>query len=343
MRASAANTALVIIGSLLVIMAPVWLGIVAPALKVVAGDFDYVYFYEGTLNLTAASQNALPVALKQVVLSRADLSSPKVSAVREQLNLYNKSTLANLDRAVHFLAMDRKTGELTKSRGCDAATGYYIVFPFNSPKTSVPVWIQRARAAVKAKFVKQDKIGGVSVYRYDLDYHNLPCAPPPGFGATVKAGDIGGLEMPPDTVLQATYSATGKASYFVEPVMGSIVDIRNVVDVVNIKVQGPGFLAINAVYRLNYSLNKYSIGVATTFAKEEISKLRLQFVYMPMGLFLLGVALGLIGYFVGTKSASEETNPNEDTKPNEDARSDIDADSADEKTGGMEEESNKEG
>lgn len=307
MRASAANTALVIIGCLLVITAPVWRLGIAPALKVVATDFDYIYFYDGSLDVyTGGALSAIPAALEQRVLSRNDLSTPAVSAVREGLRLYDKRNSAEVEKQTHYLAMNRKTGELQKARGCERATGNYIVFPFNSPKSDVPVWVERAKVAVKAKFAKKDKVGGVSVYRYDLEYHNLPCPPPPGFAETVKTSDVvslmpPGFTMPPGDSLEASYVTAGKASYFVEPAMGSIVDVRGLEQSVSIKLSGSGFAATSLVFSFKCSLDKNSVTTATLFAKDEIAKLRLQFVSIPLGLLVFGVVVFLVGFFAGTK------------------------------------------
>ncbi len=282
------NLALVIAGCVLVIMSPIWRLVVAPALKVVAGDFDFVYFYEGSLLVhSGPTESTTPTALEQFVISRPDLSSESVSAVREQLRLFDKRTQADLDSATHYLAMNRQTGELRKAKGCKSASGFYIVFPFNSPKGDVPVWIQRARAAVKARFVKEDTVQGVKVYRYDLEYHNLPCSPPPGFSNTVSVGDViaqlpEGFSAGAADPLAATYPTAGKASYFVEPRMGSIADIRNVEESVAMKIQSSTLSATSLVYRLQYKMNSSAVKTASTFARDEASKLRLQTAWIPI-------------------------------------------------------------
>jgi len=48
-RKSKANLAPVITGCMLLVLAFAWRFAIAPSIKVVAGDFDQLYFYEGVL------------------------------------------------------------------------------------------------------------------------------------------------------------------------------------------------------------------------------------------------------------------------------------------------------
>ncbi|MBM3708748.1 MAG: hypothetical protein FJW69_10520, partial [Actinobacteria bacterium] len=61
-KRSRANIALLAAGCLLVLLSPIWRFAIAPAVKVVANDYDELYFYEGNMTtfVNAPSLPALP-------------------------------------------------------------------------------------------------------------------------------------------------------------------------------------------------------------------------------------------------------------------------------------------
>jgi hypothetical protein len=89
----------------------------------------------------------------------------------------------------------------------------------------------------------------------------------------------------------------------VEPHMGTIVETRGDESVsLSARAAGDRLIVTRVLNRLEFAQNKVSITSAARFAREEVSKLNLQFVYLPLGLLGLGLAILAIGFFAGVKA-----------------------------------------
>ena len=66
------------------------------------------------------------------------------------------------------------------------------------------------------------------------------------------------------------------------------------------KVQSGTLSSTSLVYRLQYKMNVNAVKMAATFARDEVSKLRLQTAWIPVGLIFFGIAIILVGLLAGT-------------------------------------------
>jgi hypothetical protein len=99
-----------------------------------------------------------------------------------------------------------------------------------------------------------------------------------------------------------SYIAAGHADVFVEPRSGTPVDRRGVDEAVSVAVTvaGKGTPSVTRLlYSLSYSASNASVQDAVSLARDEIAKLRLQFVYIPLGFLLFGIAVFAVGAFAG--------------------------------------------
>lgn len=105
-----------------------------------------------------------------------------------------------------------------------------------------------------------------------------------------------------DEIYQADYKANASIYFLTEPVMGNIVDVTNgELDILlNIEKPESGFKVSKLILKMNFSKNPESVGKATVFARDELSKRTLQYTYIPIGLLILGLIVSTIGLFAGT-------------------------------------------
>lgn len=319
-KVSRANLVLLAAGCLLLLMAPIWRFIAAPAIRVVAGDFDLLYFSEGTLTtyVNPPGSPAVPtdeplersVVLEERIFSRPDLSSGKVSAVQIDSRLYDFDTGDDIYVDQGIYTLDRKTGENVDAPGADRfRTGYNIVFPFNSPRSTVPFWNEQIQKVQDAGYVEDSTIEGVHTYRYSVSYRNQPMAAPPrGFEGDMTGGQLKEVLSRPELLVddaspvEPEYTSTGEMELVVEPKMGTIIS-AGFAEAVSMTVSDPGgsFRETRLIYRMDCSRNQQSTMAAAKFAEDEVSKLRLQFLYIPLGFLALGLATLAVGAFAGIR------------------------------------------
>ena len=316
-----ANLALLIAGCVLLVLALAWRFAIAPSVKVVASDFDQLYFYEGTLTtyinppglpVPAGGMPARkPVIVESRVFSRFELCTPGTSVVEEDTRLLSRETGEEISKFKRVYAIDRKTGEMVKGRGSDSDRGgYYIVFPFNTPRARVPVWSELTGKTHQANFGKDSKLEGLPVYEFALEYHNEPVAKAPeGSPAELTGRQLKDILQMPDlsisdeAIVKPSYLGGAVADFSVEPNMGTIARMGGAQQTVSLQAggEGSGFMVTRLLYRLEFSQTKNSVTQTVTFAREEVSKLRLQFLYIPLLLLALGIACLLVGLFAGIK------------------------------------------
>lgn len=328
-RLSRANLALVIAGAALIIMSPVWRFGVAPAIKVVANDFDSLYSFDGTATAFLTPMSGLvdvtvPVLVEQRLSGRPDLSTPKISAVQENVRTLAINTGEELPAHERIFTVDRRTGELVKASGADRVrSGFYIVFPFETPEEDLPYWVEQAGRAETARFAGNDRVEGLSVRVFEVEYHNVPVDAPEGFpwemtGAQLKTMlGMPGLNVAEGDSLPLTYLASGRRTVLVEPKAGTPVQLENVEESVSLAAGKPGggYSFTRVISSLRYSQSGESVKQAVAFAKDEVAKIRLQFTWIPLGLAALGIAVLLTGAFAGIRFISESCEPEDTAAP----------------------------
>lgn len=320
-KKSRANVALLIAGCVLVALALAWPFAIAPSIKVVATDFDQLYFYEGTLTtyinppgqpIPAGGMPARKaVLIERRVFSRFELSTPGTSVVEEDTRLLTRETGEAITKSKRVFAIDRKTGRMVKYKGSDSDRGgYYIVFPFNTPHAGVPVWSELTGKTNNAQFSKESKLEGLPVYEFTLEYHNEPVAKAPeGFPAELTGRQLMDmLQMPAlsvgdEAVVKPSYLGGAVADFSVEPKMGTITQVPSAQQTVSVQAggEGSGFIVTRLIYKLEFSQTKNSVTETVAFAKDEVAKLNLQFLYIPLLLLALGIACLLVGSFAGVR------------------------------------------
>jgi Porin PorA len=317
LRRHRANLVLVVAGCVLILLSPVWRFAVATALKVEPTDLEQVLYYDGSLTdyvnppgqPPAGTQPVVTaVRIDRTILSKPLLSTSSVSVVEVETRLVAQTR--DLSDVTHSYTLDRKTGEMVDSPKADRSrTGYYIVFPFNAPRGEVPFWSELTGKTHPAEFEKEDAVYGLPVYIYTVSFGNQPVVEAPaGFPASLDGAALKEMLSMPDLSVADTetvtlsYTASSTVELKVEPRMGNIVETRGEESVsLSAKDAAGSLIVTRALNKLEFNLNQTSVKASAQFAREEVSKLNLQFVYLPLGLLVLGLGIVLIGLFAGIK------------------------------------------
>jgi hypothetical protein len=313
-----ANLALFIIGLVLIVMAPVWRFAVAPAIKVVATDFDRITFSAGTLATyvnppggarIGVTPLSTPVTLQQRAFNPIGKSTTDVALLQIDSQLIRSDDRVRLSQVTHKYAIDRITARQVPGHGSDInRTGYYYVFPFDTPAADIKVWDNLSETARTAMFVRKENGYGINVYAFTMKYGGQSVPAPPGFPARMTGAQL--KAVLPETqaalgdadVLNISFKGNLTTEFLVEPVSGSLVGVKSNGQSVFMSVEDTtrGLSFTQVVYKLDYSENTTSLQAGANFAKDEIAKINLQFIYLPLGFLLLGIACTLIGLFAHT-------------------------------------------
>ena len=189
--------------------------------------------------------------------------------------------------------------------------GYFLVFPFSTPKSDIPVWDDATGRPQVGVFKGQTKYAGVNAYIFREDYSDQPLAsPPPGFpvrmtGSQLKqmlGAQVAGVADA--DAITAEYRGSLSAEFLVEPVSGSLLGTRvaSRSESVLFKDQANGLALGRDVEKLDVNETVTSLSGGASFASDEIKKIRLQSEYIPLGLLALGIACAIIGAFAGVKN-----------------------------------------
>lgn len=322
-RRTKPNLILVVVGLTLLILAPCWRFIIAPAMRVVPTDFDLFRQFSGIITVFAnppgepvvgGTPMEIPVLIERVILSRPDLSTSGISSVDVDTVVMDHNTGETLYESDQALSIDKKTGELSGVDSESDASGHLILFPFDTPEGVVPVWFEPAAESFDAQYIGHKTEEGLDLLEFKLELSGEAIQTPSGYpdqytGAELKES----LSMPElgiaDTaVCPAVYQANASFSFLVEPVMGTIVGLNGgELDLLLTATQSESeFKITKLVRKLNLSSTSFSVTESLTYAKDELSKWKLQYTYIPIFYLALGTVLLIIGLFVGTKEKKEK-------------------------------------
>ncbi|MFC3503308.1 DUF3068 domain-containing protein [Micromonospora krabiensis] len=185
------------------------------------------------------------------------------------------------------LAVERRSGAAAKWDGAwlkDGTeqpanyAGQVYKFPFGTEKKDYPVYDRDLRRAVPAQFKEVTKVRGVEVYRFEqtISEEQLPLAE-----ANLKL--LLSRFAPEATTGRLMYSNT--RSFWVEPVTGSYVDLRDQPRKVLVPDVGPQTVVLGADFRYD---EKTQIDSAKR-AADNAAAIKLVRLWGPLGLGLLGL------------------------------------------------------
>jgi hypothetical protein len=318
-----ANLVLVCAGCVLVLLGLSWRVAIAPALEVVPTNTEKVLYFDGTLTSylnppgqpQAADQPArVPVSIERRIRSLPVKSTPGTAIFEVETAVLAKGSRAQISASKRLYAVDRHTGKMVNRKGTERVEpGYFLVFPYNTPSSTLPYWSPLTGRTAPARYRKSQSIDGLDTYVFKVEFGGKPAAlAPEGFPASVSGAELKAMLSMPElpvagaTTYKLSYVASGALELAVEPRSGSIVEERAGQQAVSLSVEGAGGpLVTRLVYKLDYSQNKSSVQHSVDLARDEMAAIRLQFLYLPLGLSALGVALFLIGAFAGVKVGKE--------------------------------------
>jgi hypothetical protein len=318
-KSQKANLILFIAALILILLAPLWRLAVAPALKVVPTDIDLLRFYSGSLFTyvrppgqppVGAQPEKLGVTIQAREFSPPRQSTPTVAVIEVDSAVINSADRAHLADEKNAFAVNRKTAVQVKDSGSNRnRSAYYLVFPFNTPKKDLPIWDETTSKTQKGVYSGQEKVQGVNTYVFKIEYGGQVVPPPPGFpermtGAQLKSVlSRPALPVADSAVIKVDYKANQSLKYLIEPEAGNLVATRNVQESVYMSVNDPstGVTLTQVITKLDFAETPTSTTSAATFASDEIKKLRLQFVYIPVLYLILGIGILLVSLFAGTK------------------------------------------
>jgi hypothetical protein len=332
-KSKRSNLALIIAGIALVLLSPLWRFAIAPAIKVVPTDLDLLRFYDGVLveYVRAPAQPAVgpepsrtAITLQVREFNPIGRSTPTVSVIELESSLINSASRAHIADENTFYAVNRRTAEQVKGHGSDKdRSGYFLIFPFNTPPETLPAWDPLTGRTQNARFVRQERVGDVDTNVYQVRYSGQPAVPPAGFptemtGAQLKVAlSAPGLPAGDSDKIKVDYKANNSYELLVEPIMGNLVATRDVESSVYMSVedQARSLSMTRVIRKLDYSETDASQKEAAAFALNEIKKAKLQFVYLPVGFLVLGIACFLIGFFTDTRPGRGRDEPGPESGP----------------------------
>ena len=323
-KSNKANLVLFTVGIFLIVLSGLWRFTIAPAIRVVATDLDLVRFYDGHLSDFVRPPGQPPVGptpINYSVTIQSKESNPvgrsttSVAVIEVQSAVIDSASRKHLSDDTSLFAVDRQNAQQVRDHGADQnRAGYYLVFPFDTPRANIPIWDPTTGKAQKGTFVKQEKFDGVTVYVFKVAYAGQPAVQPAGYPKQVTGAELKSMLSDPalpvadgDTI-NIEYKANESIEYIVEPIGGTLVSMTNAAGSVYMSAtdatptaSAVAFSLTQVVSKLDFTETPTSQQTAATFASDEIKKIDLQYDYLPIGFLILGIVCTLIGWFTAIK------------------------------------------
>jgi hypothetical protein len=327
-KLSKSGIALVVIGIILVIMAPIWKWVIGPQFVKIPDNLNETAVYDGTLTLYAnpVTLTLIPAGLKiPITVTRRDISRPASStssvAVIEEKVLVTTTVADSATKTLvaglgydKFFALNRKSSKNVS--GYDkikSREGYSILFPMGTQEKTYPVWDDDTGKTGDVVFVKESTLDGVThkgvkVFRFTgKGTIEKMVAPPAGFPAQLPGSVIKqilgnpNLVIPDTALISIDYFKKTDATIVVEPRTGAIVDIPAYRDqfYVNRALSGPAdYLQLASVA---YSQTKASTATGVDNSAKYFGLLDLVQIWLPLIFLVVGLIILIVGVFLGRK------------------------------------------
>jgi len=248
LKRSRGGLVLIVIGALLIALAPAWLFGIGPLFIRLPADLKVDTAYAGKLTLYAdrvtskfyppGQEVVVPLTIQARDHAVPSRSSKRVLVMDERVAVTDSGTGQPLSgvRPDATYAVDRKTCENVPGfiEGIDR-TGYSLTFPIGSRKKSYPLWDDELGRSAYCNFTRAtrmdgNKYKGVTVYVYDMpgDMEKMS-KPPPGLPANMtgkKLKEISGmsdLPIPDGAGIALEYFKKTELTQYVEPRTGMVV------------------------------------------------------------------------------------------------------------------------
>jgi hypothetical protein len=315
MGRSKAALVILIIGLVILILAPIWKWGIGPMLVKVPDTIDATSVYDGTLSLYVdpASFTPLPADAPVKVplqITRVDQSQPakstgSVAVIKETQKAIGPAGKTFIEGTMYY-ALDRKTSENVSNPAADFdRTGFYPILPIGVEKITYKLWGDDTRSTGDAKFVKVDKVSGFTTPATDVYWFKVEgspektYSPPLGLPATISGADAKKLSGNPNLAVNdteqypITYLKQTTAVIASEPRTGSIVDVTNTdTYFVDASALGQGNIKLASI---NYVQTRESVKQLIDESAENWNLLDMVYLWIPLILLIVGVALTATG------------------------------------------------
>jgi hypothetical protein len=306
---------LIIIGIIVIALAPIWKWAIGPQLLKLPDDIDTTSIYEGVLSLSVDPNSLallppelevkVPLTITRTDVSQPDLSTGSVAVVKENVSAVGPGGKEFITWE-KFYAMDRKTAENVPGNNSDMdREGYFLLYGFGVKQESYPIWDDDTMKTTDSEFVKEETRDGfdnadVPVYVFEVGGKDKMVEPPLGLpdkisGAQIKAL-INNRALPfNDTEMyKIDFLKDTQATLVVEPRTGIIVDIPSYDETyyVDAGALGMGEIKLaNLLYRQTGENVREQIDDAASF----FGLLDMVQIWIPVILLVVGLIILIIG------------------------------------------------
>jgi len=191
---------------------------------------------------------------------------------------------ANQERA----AFDRVSAEPKHCCGENPAhQGLVFKFPFNVKKQDYPFWDLTAKQAFPARFLSQEKLNGLTVYKFEQRFGGIK------IGSVQISGELAGVPGQPTANANIIYGNV--RTLWVEPRTGQIIKGSEDVDQV---LQTDAGKQVLTLVDVTLTYDDATVSQFSSDAKKNVSQLNMLSLTLPVGGAVLGVLLVIGGLVV---------------------------------------------
>jgi Porin PorA len=316
-KRSKVGLVLIIIGALIVALAPIWKWGVGPMLLKIPDTIDTVSYYEGVLTLYVDPSSLSPLPEEMAVkvplqITRTDKSAPErssgdVAVIKETQLAKGPGGKAFVD-VTKYYALDRKTAENVTSDEADVKDreGYSILLGFYVDKDGTyPIWDDDTRTTGDLEFVEETTLDGytskdVPAIVWRGSGKEPTVGPVLGLPAEVSGAMIKSLLNNPalpfgDTdMYPIQYVKSTDATVITGIKVGQFLSVPNYKEDYFIDASEAGLGEIK-IATLEYGQTPASIKTSTDEGTEAYGLLDAVGIYIPLGLLIVGLIILVIG------------------------------------------------
>jgi len=316
---------LLIIGVIIVVMAPIWKWAIAPSFLKLPCDIDITPVYEGTLKLyvNQEAMTLLPEGKEKIIpikITRKEKGVPGISdsntvIVKESVVTTSGGTI--ISKFENYYALDRKTSKNVPSHKSNRnRKGYSILLPVGTKKSTYEMWDDDTETTTKAKFVKEltrdgNKHKRVKLYLFSGKSEATFVKPPIGLPEKLTGKQIKEIIGKPNLALAdnelfpITYLKKINAEFSVEPRTGSIVDVPKYSEVYLVDASTLGMEPIKLA-SIDYSQTDESVRECIDDSAKYFSMLDIVTLWIPLIFLVIGLLVLLFSSVVYARKPASQ-------------------------------------